>query len=1025
MKKLFLVLAAAFAMVACQTDLNEVSVAGGEVDVTFQVGAPAARAYSDGTTATVLQYAVYEGKELTAELLPSLTVTDGEINISTTVRMQLVTGNTYTVVFWAAAEGAPYRVDFAQTLGEAAVTVNYEGAVCNDENRDAFFKSHTFTVTGAQTEVVELRRPFAQLNIGTNDYTASENAGYVPVNSYIKVPVYSTLKLATGAVEGQATQVFNYNTIDKTQQFPVAGDPAYKYLAMSYLLVDADKETVDVVFGYSEGDAAVAKTRTVGSVPVQRNYRTNIYGQLLTSDVDIVVEIKPEYANDALEAWDGVTLNEPTFNAETKTYYISHAAELAYIAALVNGTLDTDNVSRVAVAKNSLKGYTLSLECDINLNGKEWTPIGMGGNHFQGTLKGNNCTIHGLKISERPNGTSQAALFGTVSGTVAISDLTIKGANINGLAYTDQDFYGSALIGTMYGDVTIENVNVVDSYISGNNKVGALLAHDGVCSSLKISGCVVDNVTFESTCVADGGLVGGLVGFFQGVAPTATSVAPYGEHNIVNSHVKNSTFNVVNSTNSGKRGNSQFIGGILSKANQTLYIDGCSVSNNTWNEKFYAGGVEVTEGKYESLFVAEDIVWIGGERNDNANGKVIVNGVEIVLLKPIIYTEDSVEKKLEGIGTMGKTTNAAGDEFPVYGVINADGLKSINKLIELASTNARTDEQQYVVEGATFKLLADVDLLELNENGEPVCFKPIGDYRTEKPFTGILDGQGHTIKNLNQNTWELDYGYYYTHLGLGLFSCIENATIKNLNVDKASISGESAICGVVAATAYGECTFENITVTNSQCADYQYYAGGIVGWASGNHKYINCNLDATTTVATQWGDFDNSTGGVIGGAGGSATILMKDCTVACRIDAHSDVVSAYRWYAYRRCGMLIGNSGKTETVDGRTVAIAPQLTCENVEVIYGDWANYTYCQFSAMDYPYVRVQAGVSVSAYSNVRYGHPTDANGNTVVDDNHAHNEGEDHHLLIAFDQLYGGGQGVYGQPTHEGVTVIYNNK
>ena len=214
-------------------------------------------------------------------------------------------------------------------------------------------------------------------------------------------------------------------------------------------------------------------------------------------------------------------------------------------------------------------------------------------------------------------------------------------------------------------------------------------------------------------------------------------------------------------------------------------------------------------------------------------------------------------------------------------------------------------------------------------------------------------------------------------------------------------------------------------VKNSNVADYQYYAGGIVGWASGDHKYINCNIDESTTIAAQWGDFDNSIGGVIGGAGGSATILLKDCTVACRIDAYNDVTSTYQWYAYRRAGMLIGYPGKTVEVDGTTYAAAPQLTCENVTVIYGDWANYTYCEFAGTNWPYVRVQAGVSNSAYSNPRYGHPTDANGNEVVDDNHVHNDGEDHQILCRFDQLYGGGQGVYGDPDHDGVTVVYNNK
>ena len=110
-------------------------------------------------------------------------------------------------------------------------------------------------------------------------------------------------------------------------------------------------------------------------------------------------------------------------------------------------------------------------------------------------------------------------------------------------------------------------------------------------------------------------------------------------------------------------------------------------------------------------------------------------------------------------------------------------------------------------------------------------------------------------------------------------------------------------------------------------------------------------------------------------------------------------------------------------------AIAPNLTCENVTVIYGDWANYHYCQFNAMGYPWVRVEAGTSTGAYSNPRYGHPTDANGNEVVDENHTHNDGEKHNELIVFDQLYGGKTGdrycTYGTATHAGVNVIYNNK
>ena len=137
MKKHLFAMAAATMLLAtsCQNDLDVMRNVGDEALVSFTVTTPdmATRAYSDGTTATVLQYAVYNaaGNEL-----EDLTVTDGEIHGSTTVKLQLTTGNTYSVIFWAAAEGAPYSVDFENKK----MTVDYTTAACNDENRDAFYK---------------------------------------------------------------------------------------------------------------------------------------------------------------------------------------------------------------------------------------------------------------------------------------------------------------------------------------------------------------------------------------------------------------------------------------------------------------------------------------------------------------------------------------------------------------------------------------------------------------------------------------------------------------------------------------------------------------------------------------------------------------------------------------------------------------------------------------------------------------------------------------------------------------------
>ena len=273
---------------SCNEDLDLGYKAGEATTVTFSINSPEinTRAYSDGTSANVLQYAVYdsEGKELT-----KLRETDGEIHLSTTVELQLTTGNTYSVVFWAAAEGAPYSLDFENKK----MTVDYATALSNDEARDAFYKYHTFTVTGAQTETIELRRPFAQLNVGTNDFVASETAGYTPTKSAVKVKnVYKTLNFADGSVEEPMEVNYDYATLPQGETFPVAG---YDYLSMNYLLVPEAKGVIDIEFGYTDSDAAAAKTRIVGSVPVQRNYRTNVYGQLLTSKVGFNVIINPDF----------------------------------------------------------------------------------------------------------------------------------------------------------------------------------------------------------------------------------------------------------------------------------------------------------------------------------------------------------------------------------------------------------------------------------------------------------------------------------------------------------------------------------------------------------------------------------------------------------------------------------------------------------------------------------------------------------------------------------------------------------
>lgn len=339
-------------------------------------------------------------------------------------------------------------------------------------------------------------------------------------------------------------------------------------------------------------------------------------------------------------------------------------------------------------------------------------------------------------------------------------------------------------------------------------------------------------------------------------------------------------------------------------------------------------------------------------------------------------------------------------------------------------------------EGKTIKLGGDIDL------GGTISFNPIGfkypgakdeaGNDIAKIFRGTFDGKNHVIRNLYQNGWEL--GLSYTNAGGGLFAGVQNATIKNLTMQGANIVMEAVPMGTVAAYAYGECTFDNIHITNSTLQNYNWDIAAIVGGVNGKHTFSNINIDSTVTLSSLWGSFGGGIGGVIGsvygGYNGTNDIKMINVNVACVLDVYNDVTSAYQWYAYRFCGMLIGNTNEPGA-DGKNAYIAQAsfLKCENVNVYYGDWVNYHYCQFTNQsdadgnslwynNYPWVRVEAGLSNPGYSNARYGHPI-VKGEAVVDDNHDTCTGE-HKMLLQFNQLYGGDQGVYGATTHDGVTT-----
>ena len=281
---------------SCSNDETNELISGEPVTTSFKVQLPnsigtrpnkgAKKAFADGKTATVLKYMVFDENGVRVTAIPT-----GEkaINLTTDVQLTLITGKKYKIVFWAANANAPYTLDET-----GKVTVNYEGMKANNESLDAFCRCYEFTAGTEVENPVKLYRPFAQLNVGTADMAKAVQNGFAKAAAQTKVQVSgiaNELNVLTGAVSGNVDVTCDLAAIPSGETFPKAG---YDYLSMDYLLVGKEaKSVVDVKWTVTDG--TFNSERTFTNVPLQGNYRTNIYGNLLTSPTDFNVEIDPAF----------------------------------------------------------------------------------------------------------------------------------------------------------------------------------------------------------------------------------------------------------------------------------------------------------------------------------------------------------------------------------------------------------------------------------------------------------------------------------------------------------------------------------------------------------------------------------------------------------------------------------------------------------------------------------------------------------------------------------------------------------
>ena len=326
-KKLFLGMFAAAGMLlatSCSNDELDMVQSGNEAQVTFSLAAEggiATRAISDGKTANKLVYAVFDSKgnplsvfdvnndgvyeHQKTETISDIVTTPHEVTIT------LAKGQTYQVAFWAQNESCTAY----KTSDLKNIEVLY-GGLNNDETRDAFFKTETITVKGNEERKIELRRPFAQINVGVTkeDWDAAVASGITIAQSSVVIKNAATsLNLLDGTVSGETEVSYSLANIPSDPailKVDTDGDgekEEYNWLSMSYILpaeattgyAKTTMESLQYTFAPVSGNEIVF-ANGLNSVPVQRNWRTNILGKLLTGDITFNITIDPVYDGDII-----------------------------------------------------------------------------------------------------------------------------------------------------------------------------------------------------------------------------------------------------------------------------------------------------------------------------------------------------------------------------------------------------------------------------------------------------------------------------------------------------------------------------------------------------------------------------------------------------------------------------------------------------------------------------------------------------------------------------------------------------
>lgn len=291
-------LIAVVAMTSCQKDETFATSDAGMVDVSITTqldqGNAATRSgdvvRGDGSTVNraILEVYLADG-ELYKRMVTNVT------NMTANFELRLVSSQTYEFIAWADyVDDVSTDVHYNTNSGLKAISMmgDYVG---NDETRDAFFDSQTMTINQATQLNLELKRPFGQLNVNT---TLTDVPAYLRPDA-VKVSYATELYTVFNALTGDVSKLEKIEWSASANVVEgIDVDATTLDLSTDYIFApngEDQKYLIDFKMEFYESGTLITSNDNFCNIPIQRNYQTNVYGELLTEQGAINSTVNAEF----------------------------------------------------------------------------------------------------------------------------------------------------------------------------------------------------------------------------------------------------------------------------------------------------------------------------------------------------------------------------------------------------------------------------------------------------------------------------------------------------------------------------------------------------------------------------------------------------------------------------------------------------------------------------------------------------------------------------------------------------------